>query len=47
MHVGLDDSGQELIVSAPANESFEPNDAVQVELLRPLWFDAEGQRIHA
>lgn len=47
VHVGLDDSEQELIVSAPANESFEPNDAVQVELTRPLWFDAEGRRIGA
>lgn len=47
VHVGLDDSEQELIVSAPASESFEPNDAVQVELTRPLWFDAEGRRIGA
>ena len=47
VHVGLDDSEQELIVSAPASESFEPNDAVQVELTRPLWFDAEGRRIIA
>ena len=45
VHVGLDDSEQELIVSAPASESFEPNDPVQVELTRPLWFDAEGRRI--
>lgn len=47
VHVGLDDSDQELIVSAAANESFEPDDAVQVELTRPLWFDAEGRRISA
>jgi len=47
VHVGLDGSEQELIVSAPAHESFEPNDAVQVELTRPLWFDAEGRRIGA
>lgn len=47
VHVVLDDSEQELIVSAPASESFEPNDAVQVELTRPLWFDAEGRRIGA
>ena len=32
---------------APGHQSFEPNDPVQVELLRPLWFDAEGRRIHA
>ncbi len=47
VHVGLDGSDQELIISATANESFEPNDAVHVELVRPLWFDAEGRRISA
>jgi multiple sugar transport system ATP-binding protein len=47
VHVGLDGSDQELIVSAPANASFAPNDAVHVELVRPLWFDAKGLRISA
>jgi multiple sugar transport system ATP-binding protein len=47
VHVGLDDCDQEWVVSAPGVESFEPNDAVHVELLRPLWFDAAGQRIAA
>ena len=47
VHVGLDDSEQELITAAPAGASFEPGDAVRVELLRPLWFDAEGGRITA
>ncbi|MEJ8848800.1 ABC transporter ATP-binding protein [Variovorax rhizosphaerae] len=47
VHVGLDDSDQELIVSAPGGDSFAPDDAVRVELMRPLWFDAEGQRIAA
>jgi multiple sugar transport system ATP-binding protein len=47
VHVGLDDSDQELITAAPAGASFEPGDAVRVELLRPLWFDAEGGRIAA
>ena len=47
VHVGLDDSEQELITAAPADETFEPGDAVRVELLRPLWFDAEGSRIAA
>ena len=45
VHVGLDDSEQELVTAAPPGASFEPGDAVQVELLRPLWFDADGQRI--
>ena len=43
----LDDSGQELIIAAPAGASFEPGEAVRVELLRPLWFDADGERIAA
>ena len=45
MHVALDDSDQELISAAPTGLSFAPGDAVRVELLRPLWFDAEGQRV--
>ena len=47
IHVHLDDSDQELITAAPAGASFVPGDAVHVELLRPLWFDAAGQRIAA
>ncbi|MDM0113479.1 ABC transporter ATP-binding protein [Variovorax sp. J22R133] len=47
VHLGLDDSEHELIVCAPGNESFEPNDAVRVELMKALWFDARGQRIAA
>ena len=47
VHVGLDDSEQELVTAAPAGVSFSPGDAVQVELLRPLWFDADGQRVRA
>ena len=45
VHVGLDDSEQELITAAPAGVSFAPGEAVQLELLRPLWFDADGQRV--
>jgi multiple sugar transport system ATP-binding protein len=45
VHVALDQSEQELIVSAPGSERFEPDDAVHVELMRPLWFDAEGRRV--
>ncbi len=47
VHVGLTDSEQELITAAPSGANFEPGDAVGVELLRPLWFDAEGQRLRA
>ncbi|MEQ1686330.1 MAG: ABC transporter ATP-binding protein [Burkholderiaceae bacterium] len=45
VHVALDDSEQELISAAPTSLSFAPGDAVHVELLRPLWFDADGQRV--
>ena len=38
-------SDQQLVTAAPPGASFEPGDAVQVELLRPLWFDADGLRI--
>jgi len=47
VHVGLDGTDQELITAAPAGQSFEAGDAVGVELLRPLWFDAEGLRVRA
>jgi multiple sugar transport system ATP-binding protein len=47
VHIGLDDTDQELITAAPTGESFQPGDAVQVELLRPLWFDADGTRVRA
>jgi len=38
-----------IIRAAPiAGEThFEPGDAVAIELLQPLWFDASGQRIAA
>jgi multiple sugar transport system ATP-binding protein len=45
VHVALDDSEQELVAAAPTGLSFAPGDAVRVELLRPLWFDADGQRV--
>jgi multiple sugar transport system ATP-binding protein len=47
VHVGLDDTDQELITVAAPGQSFEPGDAVRVELLRPLWFDADGTRVRA
>ncbi|MEP6875431.1 MAG: ABC transporter ATP-binding protein [Burkholderiales bacterium] len=45
VHVGLDGTDQELITAAPTGLSFEPGEAVSVELLQPLWFDADGQRV--
>jgi multiple sugar transport system ATP-binding protein len=45
VHVGLDDSAQELVSATPAGSTFVPGDTVRVELLRPLWFDADGRRI--
>ncbi len=47
VHVGLDDSEHELVSAAPSAQIFEPGEAVQVELLRTLWFDADGQRIES
>jgi multiple sugar transport system ATP-binding protein len=47
VHVGLDGCEQELVTAAPAGVSFAPGEAVQVEMLRPLWFDADGQRVRA
>ena len=47
VHVGLDDSELELVTAAPGAERYTPGEAVQVELLRALWFDADGQRIRA
>jgi len=47
VHVAPEGSDQEWIISARAGDSFEPDDAVRVELLQPLWFDAGGRRIGA
>ena len=45
VHVGLAGGEQELVTSVPAGTTLAPGDAVGVELLSPLWFDADGQRI--
>jgi multiple sugar transport system ATP-binding protein len=47
VHIGLNDGDHELISAAPPGAHFEPGDAVAIELLQPLWFDAGGQRIVA
>ncbi|MBC7483372.1 MAG: ABC transporter ATP-binding protein [Rhizobacter sp.] len=47
VHVRLDDSEQDMVAAMPTGATFETGDAVRVELLRPLWFDAGGRRIAA
>jgi multiple sugar transport system ATP-binding protein len=47
IHVRLDDSDQELVSAVADGTRWEAGDAVHVELLRPLWFDAAGQRLIA
>jgi multiple sugar transport system ATP-binding protein len=47
VHLGLAESDQELVTAAPNGAHFDPGDAVGIELLRPLWFDAAGQRLVA
>jgi multiple sugar transport system ATP-binding protein len=47
VHLVLDHDAAELVLAAPPGACHEPGDAVGVELLRPLWFDAQGQRIAA
>lgn len=47
VHIGLDDTPHELVISAPPGVRFEPGQAVSVEFLQSLWFDAAGQRIAA
>ncbi len=47
VHVQLDGSEQSLITAAPAGARYLTGEAVAVEVLRPLWFDADGQRIAA
>ena len=47
VHVGLHSADVELVSAAPPGAHFEPGDAVAIELLQPLWFDANGQRIAA
>ena len=45
VHVQLDQSDQNLVTAAPAGARYQPGESVGVELLRPMWFDADGQRI--
>jgi hypothetical protein len=47
IHVQLAGAEQELVAAASGGSAFEPGTAVQLELVRPLWFDAVGQRIAA
>ena len=47
VHVTLPDTDHEVVTAAPPGERFEAGDAVHLELLAPLWFDAAGLRIAA
>ncbi len=47
VHVQLDRSDQTLITTAGAGARYLNGQPVGVEVLRPLWFDADGRRIAA
>jgi multiple sugar transport system ATP-binding protein len=47
VHLSLTDGGHELVSAAPHAGALEPGARVGVELSRPLWFDAQGQRVAA
>ena len=47
VHLKLDGSDVDLIVAAPPRQRPEPGSEVDVELLRPLWFNECGHRIPA
>jgi multiple sugar transport system ATP-binding protein len=47
VHLKLEGSEADLVVVAPMGQAHEPGAAVEVEMLRPLWFDAGGQRLAA
>jgi multiple sugar transport system ATP-binding protein len=45
VHVTLPGSDVQVVTAAPPGESYEAGDPVQLELLAPLWFDAQGARL--
>jgi multiple sugar transport system ATP-binding protein len=47
VHVAIEGSENEVVAANSANPGFEPGDAVQLEVRRALWFDANEQRIFA
>ena len=47
MHLGLAGSEHDLIASALPGQVFRPGDMLGLELVRSLWFDTAGQRIHS
>ena len=47
VHVQLDGTDQNLITAAPSGTRYLNGESVGVEVLRPLWFDADGQRVAA
>ena len=47
VHLQLDGGEHEMVSAAPAGGWIEPGRRVAVECARPLWFDAQGQRVAA
>ena len=47
VHLTLADSAHELVCAAPPHEHHHAGEAVHIEALKTLWFDAAGQRIAA
>ncbi len=47
IHVALCDSDREVVSAATADATWIAGDAVHVDMIRPFWFDADGQRIAA
>ena len=45
VHLRIEGSAHDLIAAANPGEAFETGDVVGVELIKSLWFDAQGQRI--
>jgi len=45
VHVGLRSGDVEVVALTPDAAHFEPGDEVGLELMRPLWFDADGRRV--
>ena len=47
VHLQLDQSEQTVVSAADGSTRWGPGDAVHIDWLRPLWFDAAGQRVAA
>jgi hypothetical protein len=47
VHLALDGGSQEVVSAVPGAAGFTADAAVDVELRRVLWFDAQGHRVAA